>query len=476
MGRYADAEAHCVEILDNVDGVVSADERLAIERLHARLRALQGTPPRDTIRACSDLLARAERAGNAAERVHLLNMLAVARGRLGDSARARQLAGASVAVARELGDERLHADALLRLGSALLESGSAQAFSEYHRALEIYVRLDDRYGQVRCRINIGIAHARVGDRDAAEESYHAAIALGRAASAPDLCGLATLNLGVLHSQRGEFAPAATCFTEAFALFTTVQNEVHCLAAQYNQARLELESQRPQAACRCSAHRRPRGPWGRGPRSAREPGPGCRHWRSARLGGGAFAGGIQLPLTTRGDWWFQGRELVEAWAVRTSLAAGDVSTAAARFSTSIERAHQFDPFAAAWLVAECGLSSRYAAAEVAVAAARCVDGGAFAPWQGRGAVRSTLERGNAASKAQRNSSGNSIADRLTTCWPRRSSGQASNQHGRRARRAPAAALVGAERLSGDPRNHVSRKVRTGNVSVAPNVDDGLQRAR
>jgi hypothetical protein len=48
----------------------------------------------------------------------------------------------------------------------------------------------------------------------------------------------------------------------------------------------------------------------------------------------------------------------------------VSTAAARFSTSVERAHQLDPFAAAWLVAECGLDlSRYAAAEVAEAAAR-----------------------------------------------------------------------------------------------------------
>ena len=373
MGRYADAEAHCVEILGNDDSVVSAHERLAIERLHARLRALQGTPPRDTIRTCSDLLERAERAGNAAERVHLLNMLAVARGRLGDSAVAQQLASESVAVARDLGDERLHADALLRLGSALLESGSAQALSEYHRALEIYVRLDDRYGQVRCRINIGIAYSRAGDRGAAEESYHAAIALGRSASAPDLCGLATLNLGVLHSQRGECAPAATCFTEAFALFTTVKNEVHCLAAQYNQARLELESQRPQAALSLF-----------NASIALAVQVGAEDVEiGARAGAGLSSLALgdvseavrllaasSLPLTTRGDWWFQGRELVEALAVRTSLTAGDVSTAAARFSTSVERAHQFDPFAAAWLVAECGLElSRYAAAEVAEAAAR-----------------------------------------------------------------------------------------------------------
>ncbi len=87
-----------------------------------------------------------------------------------------------------------------------------------------------RYGQARCHIDIGTAYLRAGNRPAAESAYELALGLCRDAHAPDLAGLASLNLGVLYLRGGHHEQARERLEEALRLFTTVRNELRRLAA------------------------------------------------------------------------------------------------------------------------------------------------------------------------------------------------------------------------------------------------------
>jgi hypothetical protein len=55
---------------------------------------------------------------------------------------------------------------------------------------------------------------------------------------------------------------------------------------------------------------------------------------------------------RRDWWFQGRELVEALRVRLAAAAGEGERAAGCFLEAVAHAEAHDHYAAVWLGADC----------------------------------------------------------------------------------------------------------------------------
>jgi hypothetical protein len=58
-----------------------------------------------------------------------------------------------------------------------------------------------------------------------------------------------------------------------------------------------------------------------------------------------------PLAGRDDWWFQGRELAEALAIRLMLRDGQDEPARHRFERALALAEAHDAFGAAWLVAD-----------------------------------------------------------------------------------------------------------------------------
>jgi hypothetical protein len=58
------------------------------------------------------------------------------------------------------------------------------------------------------------------------------------------------------------------------------------------------------------------------------------------------------LGARTDWWFQGRELFEALAIRLDVESGRFDAALARFHPAVEHLAPQDIYAAAWLVADC----------------------------------------------------------------------------------------------------------------------------
>jgi diguanylate cyclase (GGDEF)-like protein len=354
-GRYAEAEGLCEMAVAWLEEHRGSALCLAARRMRERLRALRGQPPQTTLAACRELLAEAEAAGAGSERVALLTMISHAHSRLGELAEAERIARECLALAEEAGECTLLSEACMRLGNTLLETRPLEAVALYTRALESFSEAADRYGQARCYINTGIAQARAGDGRAAERAYVIALDLSRSAHAPDLAGLAALNLGVLYIRDARFGEADERLREALDLFTTVKNEHHRLGTLYNLAHLARE--RGEAATALdlyvAAAALARTTGHTDVEIGALAGAGITGLASGK--GEVASSGLRAGAALiggRADWWFQGRELHEALAVRLALAEGDRPHAVARFATAHALAARHDPYGASWLVSEC----------------------------------------------------------------------------------------------------------------------------
>jgi tetratricopeptide (TPR) repeat protein len=288
-------------------------------------------------------------------------MLSIARGQLGDAGSAHRIACEAWAAAERSGALPLQADAAMRLGSALVEQSPAEAVPHYRQALDLFTRLGNRYGQLRCQNNIGNACMLAGNHPAAEVSYATALAIGREIRAGDLTALASLNLGVLLLQTGRFAAAQEHFEEARQLFTSIGSDGHRLAALYNLASVARE--RGDAAGALELYEAT---------ASLAATLGHADVHAGALAGaglaecdlGALRGAreqhaaVQAMLAERPDLWFQGRELCEALSVR--LAADEGGTGASeRLLQALDRAERHSQYAALWLGAECAAVLRTA---------------------------------------------------------------------------------------------------------------------
>jgi diguanylate cyclase (GGDEF)-like protein/putative nucleotidyltransferase with HDIG domain len=394
-GRYADAESLYALVLQPLEAATLDGARLlGVQRALERVRAQRGQPAATTLAECTRLLADAERLEVPAERVALLIMLSQTHARLGERAEAQVRSREAVALADGMADDRMTAEAVIRLGSVLLDESPDEAVLMYRRAHELFARLDDKYGQVRCHINMGVGHSRLGDERAAEDAYRAGYALGVNAHAPDLAGLAALNLGVLHLKAGTHDAAVERVSEALRLFTACRSEPHRLAALYNLAHLAREArdlgaaaERYQATVELA-----------------------RQLGQADVEIGAIAGlglvGLALGrspvangarqetlrlLSGRESWWFQGREVVEALSVHLTLAESGAASALAQLEEVVERAARHDAYAAAWLLAECGPPLHDAGASLRPLLDRWRSGTSLAPALDYGALRERLAR-------------------------------------------------------------------------------------
>ena len=354
-GRYAEAEGLCDMAVAWFGDQRTTPLCFAARRMRERLRALQGRPPQRTLAACHELLAEAVEAGMGTERVALLTMISQAHSRLGELAEAERIARECLELAEATGDPALLSDARMRLGNTLLETRPLEAVALYTQALESCSESGDRYGQARCYINTGIAHARAGDGPSAERAYTIALDLARSAHAPDLAGLAALNLGVWYIRGARFTEAEERLQEALLLFTTVKNEHHRLGTLYNLAHMARENGNAATALELYQNTTT---------LARTIG-----HTDVEIGALAGAGLTGLTLGRgdvarssleaaaaliggRDDWWFQGRELHEALVVRVAMGGGDHGAAAAAFYHAHELAERHDPYGASWLASEC----------------------------------------------------------------------------------------------------------------------------
>ena len=353
-GAYEEAEALADLIIAEHVTLGERGALISVRRVRERLRSLRGTALEHTCEAVEKLLAEAVQLGDEQEEVELLGMLSRVQARRGDPDQARRLARLSVEVAERVGEPDVLARTLMYLGSALFETEPDEALGCYQRALATFVTLEDLIGQARAQINVGIAQSRLGANEKSALAYATALELGRTTHSPDITGLAALNLGVLKMKVGDLEDADGCFSEAMERFALLNNEPHRLAALYNQANLARDGDDHERAVRLYgdaavvATAMDQLDVELGARS----GQGLAFLALGRAADArACLQSCTVRVRNRTTWWFQGRELLEALAIRIHLQSHDVQGARGRFDEGLSLAEESDTYGAAWLVAE-----------------------------------------------------------------------------------------------------------------------------
>src|SRR3569833_2301837 len=245
-------------------------------------------------------------------------MMSLYEGRLGNAREAESIAREAVAAAEQADNDRLLAEALTRLGTSVLDKRSREATEFYVRALSLF--------------------RTVGD----------------------LAGTAALNLGVLQMQRGQLDHASERFEQAHELFSKSSNEGHRLVTLYNMANLARESEDWSTAATLYeqvmsvAARIGQPDVELGARAGQA-------LASLAVGSRSVAEEamrwIRTNVEPRPEWWFQGRDLVDSLRIRLAADRGDEAHAMRLLNEADTIAGKYDPYAAVYLVAECGPSLR-----------------------------------------------------------------------------------------------------------------------
>src|SRR6185436_15231988 len=102
-------------------------------------------------------------------------------------------------------------------------------------------RLDDRIGQSRCAINMGVTYTALDNGNEAERSFMRALENARTAHALDLAGMACVNLGVIYLKRGRTELASERFEEGLQAFSSTQQGPLRLFTLLNLAHLAREN-------------------------------------------------------------------------------------------------------------------------------------------------------------------------------------------------------------------------------------------
>lgn len=353
-GKPAEAERLCEEILEDLGERASAGQYLPLRRMRERVRALLGRSSKDTIEACQSLLLEAIAMGDREEEAALLGMISQGHGRLGNHQEAEAVARQAADAARLTGESRVLADALNRLGTTIISRSPSEALEQYKQADDLYKRLDDRIGQSRCAINMGLIHAAADDSPEAERFFMRGLDGARSAHAQDLSAIACINLGVLYLKRGRTELASERFEEALQAFSSTQGPYR-LFTLLNLAHLAREN----------------GHWDRATELYTEVIALAVHTGqpdvelAARagsaltdlsLGHTAAAADQSRAITARLDgrpgWWFQGREIVEALRIRIAAVRKDYGEAISMLKENVEALQGRDLHAAGWLLGEC----------------------------------------------------------------------------------------------------------------------------
>ena len=368
-GRHALTEELCDRAMASLEP--GRDDRLALRlrRMRERTRSSRGQASRETIAVCKELLAKARELGDAGETAAVLNMIALAHERLGEWEASEVSAREALAAARESKESRRLAESLGRVGRSIMDRKPDEAAALYHQALALFRQDGDRRGEARCQIGIGNIHQRAGQLVEAEAAYNLGLECAERARAGDLAGLAALNLGVLQLARGLPDLASARFDEALDRFTSSSNESYRLMTLFNMAHLARESEDWGAASvlyeqvHAVASRIGQPDMELGARAGQA-------LAALALGQRSFAEDamrwIRANVETRPDWWFQGRDLVDALRIRLAAERGDHAHAIRLLDDAVELAERFNPYVAAYLILECAPSLRQSANDTLLA--------------------------------------------------------------------------------------------------------------
>ena len=354
MARYEEAGELCEAARLYFSAQGDSRRVLTLARTQERLNALLGQPARRTLERCLALDEQAQQVGADDERSSLFAMMSQAHLRLGERDAAERAGSEAVRLAERAGDPSLLADAYNRLAIAIETDRPTQAGELYERALEMYRSAGDVRGQARCHNNRGILFQIKGEFSLARAELDSALELGRSAGMRDIWGLAALNLGVMHLRSADYDRATELFGEALAMFANLKSTERQLYALYNMAHLERE--RGEQATAAELYEVAVALAEKIGQSDVEIG------GTAGLGLALLDTGKLAPARAAERWaadrlrsrtdWFQGREMVEALAIRILAADGLLAEAVKRFHAALALADVTDVYGAAWLTAQC----------------------------------------------------------------------------------------------------------------------------
>jgi predicted ATPase/class 3 adenylate cyclase len=135
------------------------------------------------------------------------------------------LAGESLSICREIGDQQGSASALIKLGNAATEGGDYATASAYlEEALAIWRELGDRHGTARALISLGWAALRPGDYSLANARLEEALALSRELGDTRSVGFELSGLGEVALRLGDYPRAKRLVEESLHLRRQLGNK------------------------------------------------------------------------------------------------------------------------------------------------------------------------------------------------------------------------------------------------------------
>ena len=369
-GHYEDAEALCDLALNWYEGDSDPVQAIKLKRMRTLVRMQRGQGARETLSALFALVDEATLAGADVERAAILLISSQMLARLGEQKESQRVAEECLAIAERCADPVLVADCCNRVAVANLLSDASRARMLFDRALELIVPLRDAMRRSRTLNNIGILDMMENRWSAARHSFASAVEFARTAGLTEHWGRAALNLGVLAIRTGDFEAAASWLGEALRIGAEAQNSELQLAATYNLANLARDT----------------GNFGTARDTYELASDLAVRIGQSEIQLGASAGialsdlaigrveeaqriheELQARLMTV-DEWFQGRELVEALAIRLAIASGR-EEAPILFRRAVALADTRDVYGAALLTAEFGPLLRSSAPHVVDEAVR-----------------------------------------------------------------------------------------------------------
>jgi putative nucleotidyltransferase with HDIG domain len=225
--------------------------RPAAELLHDARAQERAACFSEAIKCYEGAIATAARTGEQAVLAEALRRLAVMRHHRNESAQARELCRRSHSVASEAGNDLLAAEALNTLGGLDVATGAIEdARRNFQQALE-------RGGQsrelgARVEQNLGILANIQGDLGNAVAHYERSLEAYRASHDEHGCAIAYANLGIAHTDLGQYDRADGYFKQCseiaeragdahlFGMCLVNHAQVHFVRGRYEEARRNAE--------------------------------------------------------------------------------------------------------------------------------------------------------------------------------------------------------------------------------------------
>lgn len=353
-GRYAPAETWCDLALEWIDGSAAPHAALDVRRLRECVRMHRGRPPLRALHELRAILAAAPE-GDYTLRADVQLAASSLATVVADWALAATLARKALETLGDRATPAQRATAQRLLALARYGAAPDAAIAAAREGVAHATSTGDRLAIARAMLALGELQLRRGSVGDAEASLGDALEAARGAHAAPLAAGVSRALGELRSRQGAFGEAAQWMGDAERLFTAIGDIPESLRTTFvaaNVARDMGERTRAHALydSATSAARTLDVAW----------------IELASLAGAALTnGGPEAPSTWKrwerahelmtsatAEWWFPGREMVDALALQMALSSGHVGAAFDLFTRARQRLDTVDPYAGAWLVAEC----------------------------------------------------------------------------------------------------------------------------